>query len=244
MTKMIFFDNSYHISRKKPFQENCLVERDIIVKSFDFASEMAFGSGFHRNHRSGGDKKRNPLEIFFNTFQGKMGEFIVRDEFVNKKIDCSEVDINIFGKGIWDNGDLIINEKKICIKSMAFFSNLLLLEKNDWDENGLYLQNTDNKVKYDYFVAVRIKPNIKEIFTNVVANFEKNEFSKILDLAKFYYDIPGVMSSETLKHIIRKGYVIKKGNILNKKTILDADNYYIQNGDLKDFELLINRLTI
>ena len=241
MSKLIFSDNSYHVEKKKRFS-GILMRKEIIEKSCLFSYKMAFQEGFHRSSRSGGDMRRNQLEIFTNTFQGKIGEFVVKDELEKRNLNCSEVDLDVFGKGIWDNGDLIVNGKNLNVKSMAFFSNLLLLEKKDWSRNGIYLKNTDNETNYDYFVAVRIKPNIKEIFTELSELYTLESLTEVISRTDFYFDIPGAISAKTLTHLIDYDYIIEKNSILNGKTIMDADNYYVQSGNLASFEILVRDL--
>lgn len=86
----------------------------------------------------------------------------------------------------------MLNGKNINLKSMAHFSNLLLLEKKDWGRNGVYLENTPNEMKYDCFVAIRIKPNIKKICKPLKEPYMIENFSNIIDTTSFYFDIPGV----------------------------------------------------
>ncbi|AZA82223.1 hypothetical protein C1637_09670 [Chryseobacterium lactis] len=237
MSRLEFKDGIYRITKKIPFTEN-MVKEEFISIAFKFAYEMAYGEGFHRDHRSGGSLIRTPDEVFANTFQGKLAELILDDELKKNDITTSGVDLGIFEKGIWDHGDIVANGKNINVKSMAFFANLFLLECKDWDENGTYTPDGGAFI-YDYFVCVRIKPNLKDLFKNGDSDIEK--MSKILNMQDLYFDIPGVLSHETLKEIIKREYILKKGDKLNQTT-MDADNYYIQSGDLKDINLMYNKL--
>lgn len=238
---MNFSNGSYYVEKKKIFSGN-LVKKDTVEKSFLFAYKMAYEDGFHRSSRSGGKIKRSSLEIFVNTFQGKIAEFIVKDELEKCCLSCSDVDLDIYGKGLWDNGDLKVNGKNLNVKSMAFFSNLLLLEKKDWSRDGVYLKNTEHEMKYDYFVAVRIKPNIKDIFKDLEKSNAFESFAEIISKTDFYFDIPGAISAKTMTYLIDSKCIIEKNEILNGKTIMDADNYYIQSDDLKSFENLVEAL--
>ena len=157
--------NEYHINKKKPFIQNS-IEIDTITKCFDFACNMVFGDGYHRNHRSGGEHTRKKGELFANTFQGKIAEFVTYNQLIKFGLTELELpDVGVYGKGIWDDSDLIYKGKKINIKSSAFFSNLLLLEKKDWSDNGEYIPNitTSSSENYDFFLMVRVKPDIKNL---------------------------------------------------------------------------------
>jgi len=245
MTKLRRDGNSYFITKKKPFS-NTQIDKESILNSLDFSLKMSFGDGFHREHRSGGTIIRNPVEIFSNTFQGKLSEYCVIDFFKKNGLTIdSSPDTSIHGKGVWDTTDLIYKSKKINIKSCAFFSNLVLLETKDWNDRGEYIPNLKTEFyTYDYFVLVRIKEDVKS-FINIQNQQEKNLIESIkqkIESKKFYYDIPGYFTSKTLKHIIEKGYVLPKNSLLNGKIRMDAENYYIQSGSLRKLDFLTNEL--
>lgn len=236
--KLIKDNNNYHTSSKKEF-EGSNISISSVTKAFEFAYEMAFGLGHHREHRSGGVINRNKTEIFQNTFQGKIAEIIVYENLKNAGIPVEEPDFSISGKEIWDDTDLKSNEKSICIKSAAFFSNLLLLETKDWDNQGRYLPNINNKEAtstHDFFVLVRIKPNIKSMLNALP--IVKELYLKEIQSFQWLYDIPGCCSIKTIQHIINNQYILPQNSILNKKTKMDAENYYIQTGNLRAIEVL------
>jgi len=237
MGRLELKDGIYRINKKVTFSEN-VIKKELINTAFKFAYDMAYGEGFHRNHRSGGSINRTPAEVFANTFQGKLAELILDDELKKNEIVTSGVDLGVFEKGVWDHGDIVANGKNINVKSMAFFSNLFLLECKDWDENGIYIPDEGSFI-YDYFVCVRIKPNIKDLFKN--GDSDKEKMFKILNAQDLYFDIPGCFSITTLKEVIKRNYIIKKGDKLNQTT-MDADNYYIQSGDLKKNDVMYNQL--
>jgi hypothetical protein len=233
--------DKYYTSKKVCFRPS-LVNAEIIDLSFEFAYEMAFGSGHHRKHRTGGQELRAPVEIFRNTFQGKMAEGIFYNYLIENNIHCDKVDYSIHGKGVWDDTDIVYKEKKISIKSAAFFSDLLLLESQDWDSEGRYLPNLENKERtyvYDYFVLIRIKPNTNSLFKGAIS---KQDLRHEIDSNTWYYDIPGCCSNLTLKFIINNNYTLPKNSFLNGSTRMDAENYYIQCVDLKNITQLINIL--
>lgn len=221
--------DNYYITKKVPFEPH-LIDTTIIDLSLEFAYEMAFGLGHHRAHRTGGQDMRRPIEIFGNTFQGKVAEGVFYKYLNQNSIPCDAIDYSIHGKGIWDDSDILCRGKKISIKSAAFFSNLLLLESEDWDSNGNYIPNrnaNEGADYYDYFVLIRIKPNTKALFKDSVS---KQALFNTIKSYQWYYDIPGCFSHKTLKYIIDEGYVLPKNSLLNGKIKMDAENYYIQAG--------------
>jgi len=232
-------DNSYTINRKKVFNGLTIQPTDL-RKAFDFAYEMCFGEGHHRNRRTGGQYARKNGEMFCNTFQGKLAEIVLYNTFISNGIACDTPDFGIYGERVWDDTDLIINGKKINVKSSAFFSNLLLLETKDWNSFGQYIPNLNAGTTsiYDYFILVRIQPDIKNILrlnnyynSNVV---EKENLEKILFNEIWKYDIPGFISNQQLIEIIRSKDILPQNSLLNGKIRMDAENYYIQSGDMID----------
>lgn len=230
-------DNRYFITLKKSFEENA-VNPAFIKQAFDFAYEMTYGEGFHRFKRSGGQSNRTPLEIFQNTVQGKLAEMVLHENLKLQDIEVEEPDFSIHGKGVWDETDLKANGKFICVKSTAFFSNLFLLETKDWNSEGMYIPNHDlsKTAVYDYFVLVRIKPDMKNVLRNVLEN--KGNLWQEIKKTVWTYDIPGCCSIKTIQHIIQNQYIIPKNALLNGKTKMDAENYYIQAGKLYHLDRL------
>jgi hypothetical protein len=223
------------------------IRYDFVLKTLDFSYQMVFGEGHHRTNRSGGSIKRKKGELFCNTFQGKLAEYCVYNEFLTNGYTIPPPDNGIYGEGVWDDSDLAVNGAKLNIKSSTFFSNLILLETKDWDLRGNYIPNlkTASANIYDYFILVRIKENIKSIFTKnrlFYSDDIKRETIDRLVLKKWFFDIPGFCTHDTLKYIINKNYVISKNAKLNNTVSMDASNYYIQAGDLLPIEHLVKSL--
>lgn len=252
MKKLRCERNSYYIENKKEFQEGNIFKNETIDIVFNFAYEMTFGSGEHRDHRSGGVTSRKKGQIFINTFQGKLSELAIYNIFykINKDayLKLSKPDFQVYGLGEWDDSDITLNNIKFSIKSTKYYGNLLLLETKDWNINGEYIPNinTDKNQIYDYFVLVRIKPDSEQLMIKnkllYSNNINKNLLYNIIKSEKWEYDIAGYMTNDDLKYIIKNNYVIPQNALLNGRIIMDAENYYIQSGDMKDFRQLIDNI--
>ena len=73
-----------------------------------------------------------------------------------------------------------------------------------------------------------------------VDSIDRNVLWKEIEKVVWTYDYAGYISIEHLKELIKLGFIIRKGDTLNGSTQIDADNYYIQAGDMFDVkELLI-----
>lgn len=239
--------NGLFINSSVKFSPISAFKSETIEKVFEFAYGMSFGKeGEHRIYRSGGTHQRKMGEIFANVFQGKLAEFAFYNA-VHGKLEVNLPDLAKWELGVWDDTDFIVMDKKINIKSTKSFGNLLLLETKDWNKNGQYIPNIEKKSStYDYFVLVRMNPFCEDIMKQ-----NKILYSNVTDKGKlktkvlsetWEYDIPGWISHDDLKMIINDGHIIKQGEMLNGRTKMDAENYYVQSGDMKRIDKLVEFL--
>lgn len=234
-----------YITKKKTYRKVSAFKQSTMDRVFNFAWEMTFGEvGEHRDHRSGGTEKRKKGQIFVDTFQGKLAEC----SFYNLMYNCSDIkkpDFQKYNLGKWDQYDFIVNGKKIAIKSTKSFGQLLLLETKDWTSSGKYKPNLGTEYEeYDFFVLIRIDPACESLLKNnkilYSDNIEKSVLYNLIINEKWNYDIVGYISRVDLINIINSNIVINKGEFLNGKTKMDADNYYIQAGEMRNINELIN----
>ncbi|MEI6898119.1 MAG: hypothetical protein V5786_11695 [Psychromonas sp.] len=217
---------------------------------FEFAYAMSFAKkGAHRDHRSGGTHHRKNSEIFINAFQGKLSELAVYNYFFqfNRALyqQLSPPNFDVYGLLEWDDCDLQLKEKYFSIKSTKYYGNLLLLECKDWNKLGQYKPNlkTGKPAFFDFFVLVRIKSDGDNLLKSnkylYVNTINKQELLQLIKSQRWYFDIPGYLTHKDLVEVITCQQLLPQGAILNKKTKVDADNYYIQSGDLSSLEQLI-----
>lgn len=247
---------SYKVNDKVYFKksEDQYLDKKILRTAFDFAYKMA-SNDLHRSNRTQGMKYRKPNEVFVNTLIGKLGEFVAKQELNKYDINVQEIDLELYERGRWDNEDLLIviegSEYSLNIKTTKVFGNLLLLEEGDYNKDGIYLENSDNKVE-DGYLLVRINLPIEEklkrkkkLYNRQILDEEKLVYlvaESIDDVngnqreIKVYYDIPGFISHEDVKYIIDNNYLIEQGDMIGTKTKMDANNYYIQAGSMRALE--------
>ena len=247
MQKLRVVGNSYYNDLRRVYK-NFPISAELLEKVTLFAYDMCFGEGHHRRHRTGGVLQRHAGEQFCNTFQGKLAEVVLRNYLISKGYKCDEPDFNVFGEGIWDDTDLIINGKSLSVKSAAFFSNLLLLESRDYDNEGNYLPNLNIGATacYDYYILVRICPDIKGIFRGkrllYSDSIDKQTIESIISSQAWSYDIAGWISHEEFVSIIENRFIIPQRALLNGKIPMDAENYYVQSGDMHEIEQICQEL--
>lgn len=240
-------DEGLNITSKKEFTPIGKFKKKTIETTFQFAYDMSFGeNGEHRNHRTGGNHHRQKGEIFANTFQGKLSEFAVYNYLYNK-CEIQIPDLSTYKLGQWDICDFEINTKKVAVKSTKSFGNLLLLETRDWNTKGQYVPNlAQGAADYDIFILVRIAPYCEDLLKKERALYSNevniDELRSIILNEEWKYDIPGFVTNQDLINAIRSNHIIGQGQMLNGTTRMDAENYYIQSGDMKDLPDLISLL--
>lgn len=241
-TKLDISGNRYAVNRKVHFDKIGIFKPATVFSVFQFAYDMTFGAkGEHRHSRSGGSYFRDNIEIFSNTFQGKLSEFALANLFFKHK-DFRAPDLSTHALGVWEDADFLIGESVIAVKSTKSYGNLLLLEKKDWDFEGSYLASTGTPRVYTHLVLVRINPDSDEITRQFRTDHSENDLEisarSTITNREWSYDIPGFIETKDLQIVIREGNIIPKGARLNDSVTMDADNYYVQAGDLRSIKFL------
>ena len=233
--------------RRFPCANSINLTVDELNPVFEFAYAMAFGDK-HREHRSGGTHSRKAGEIFADTFQGKVAECAACKLF--QSIDSSvKPDFAVYERNFWDSVDLVVNGKSISIKSTTSFGQLLLLECRDWADDGSYIPNSEvEKCCYDYTVLCRVSPQCSKILRNARMYYStaiKKEVLREIVLDKnplWQCDIAGYITLSDLVDIISKKEIIRRGYYFNSFVKVDADNYYVQAGDMRTIDSLLDEL--
>lgn len=242
--------DKYFITNARDFSSTMIASRETVSTVFDFAYNMTFGkSGEHRNHRSGGSHRRKNGELFINTFQGKIAEYGIYGYIKSNGMELAPPDLETWTLGKWDDTDLIVADKKINVKSTKHYGNLLLLETKDWNDRGLYLPNTEQgSAMYDFFIFCRLSPDGEGLLKRMRLMYSdtlpmpSDEFKNIILKEKWSFDIPGYITHEDLVEAINQPLILPQGALLQGSTPMDAENYYIQSGDMRTIEALINIL--
>lgn len=234
---------SYYITQKTVFRRDGKLKKQTVELVLDFAYKMAFtDEGAHRRNRSGGSRKRRNGEIFANVFQGKIAECAACNYLF--QVDRTIYpDFSTHPLGEWDTVDLTVAGNEIAIKSTKHYGQLLLLETKDWDHLGNYIPNMDSGFSsYDYIMLIRLKPSCEDILRRQKLlysdHIERQLLLNLLTEQTWEYNFVGYITRTDLQQIIRTGYVLPKGALLNGSTVMDAENYYIQAGNLRDVKCL------
>lgn len=175
---------------------------------------------------------------------GKFGEFGIYKFLKESGYDVSYPDLKVRKKGEWDDGDLLLGEGKINIKTTKHFGNLLLLKKDDWDSEGNYNwglkihpDGTREKyldTSYKYFFLCRIKPDIDDLI-EIDEKTSKDQIIDQLSNLRIQADIPGFINIYDFRKIISEDIHIKKGQSIGARKFSE-DLYYCQAGELRSID--------
>lgn len=78
--------NTYRINNRKDFDPQIKLDSKCIKKCFDFADDMTFKQlGEHRDHRTGGGRRRKRLRFLRILFRGKLLN-LVSINFVQRRM--------------------------------------------------------------------------------------------------------------------------------------------------------------
>ena len=94
---------------------------------------------YQKTQRHGGDLVRTDIMKQYDIYRGKIAEFVVQ-YFFKQYHKESNIDLNIYGWGKWDDGDLMVDNKTYSIKSGKYFASWLMLEKDNrrWEKPPNY----------------------------------------------------------------------------------------------------------
>jgi hypothetical protein len=217
--------------KNESFYVNCKKEFSPLLNISKYISESVYWAVSQKYFKPNG---RDNNTIIRNSILGKLGEFFIYDYFNSLNYNISYPDLKIRGKGMWDDGDLILEGRKLSIKSTHYYNNMLLINKNDWTINGEYKWGKDGlDSTYKAFFLCRIKPNIP-----FLENTNIDEIITNITKLNPEIDCPGYLSIMDFKDIIDNEIYINKGDIINNKIKIGSDFYYCQAGDLNRIETI------
>lgn len=242
--------SSYRVNCKKEFIRNGILSLDDVDECFEFAYGMTFGGrGAHRDHRSGGQAHRHLGEIFINTFQGKLAEFALYNYAVLVgEMDIDPPDTEMMELTRWDSFDMDIQGSIINVKSTKKRGNLLLLETKDWDSEGRYRPNSESGCEeYDFFVLARVDPDGERIMREqglLYADIaDADVLHKTILSERWRVNLAGYITGEELiDGVIEPGHILPQNSMLNGYTRMDAENYYVQAGDMHEIDELLKEI--
>lgn len=215
---------------KIPFGQGKLYSvNDRIEDLFNFSYNQAIKLNQKQNWNNS-SHYRTSEEMLLDTIEGKMGEEAIykcANEKWGKIYDISPVDYNIYdGQENGDKLDFIFihrktgKEKIVAVRTVKFFSNLLLMETSKtWDH-------------CDAIFLCRIKPLIDDILKGVPI-CEKESIKQVLLKTDFKIEIVGYLDKQTFVKEVKDKMILRQGSKIFGTTIMETENYYVPACSLK-----------
>lgn len=191
--------------------------KEEINKTIEFANKMKTKHPHFADKEN--NEKRTEEEVFISVLRGKLAEIALYKHLKEKhngaSYQISDLDFNVYRKGICDDFDLKFNNHTISIKSSKPFSSCLLIEteKYQLNENGDAIAIDGHKDNIpDFYAFIKVDLDLK--------NIEKTHAS-----------ICGAISH---KSFWRKKKIVPRGTFINKSNMYD---YLIKNKPLEELEI-------
>ncbi|MBP8017180.1 hypothetical protein KAZ01_04180, partial [Candidatus Gracilibacteria bacterium] len=77
------------------------------------------------------------------------------------------------------------------------------------------------------------------LYSNAI---DKTNLYNLIISQNWQYELTGKIDKEDLMSIIKNEFILPQNAMLNGTTKMDAENYYVQAGDMKDIKILINEM--
>lgn len=197
--------------------KNIYFTQEEIQKTIDFANKIKTKHPHFADRNN--DASRSEEEVFISVVRGKFAEIALynylREKHKRNTYEISDLDFNIYKKGVCDEFDLKFNNHKISIKSSKPFSSCLLIEteKFELNEEGevIAIDGNPNSVP-DFYAFIKVDLDLE-------------------NLQNTYASICGVISHRTFWRIKK---IVPRGTFINKKNMYD---YFINNKPLDELEI-------
>lgn len=262
--EQLYYDKNtdrYQLTQKKNFGESSTTQTlntydsQQLIQILEFSWDMTYGAkGEHRSTRTGGKISRKNLNKFGDVIIGKLGELAFYNVFKQRPLikEISPLDFKCYGLTMWDDADFTIRNIynhtfQIAVKTTKHIGNLLLLETDDWIiQNGkaIYVPNqqSNNVGHFDYLFFARVKSEINLLIQNdVYNNYSDSElksyFFRSIKEMHISTEVVGYISNQDLVYIIENKYILPQGSLFGAIIQgMDASNYYVQSGCLRQIK--------
>ncbi len=237
---------SYLTTQGKEFKSDFILT-SALDEAFEFAFAHTVGKKKNLASLFWGSNKQQNVADFAKAFRGKLCEIGMK-----KYLDMNGVSVR-HPKGIeweadkYENFELLVNHnKRLLVKAIPYYSNLLLLDTEFWNADASYGNGKKHRIQYDYFVLTRIKPGVIHLFENFKLSknqeINKEQIKKIVFAPSFKFEVTGYLTKEEIIQLKNNSQILPAGAIVNGNKRLEHEYYYCQAGDLNRPSLLIDHI--
>jgi hypothetical protein len=240
-------ETSYLTTQGKDFKSDFILT-SALEEAFEFAFSHTVGKKKNLASLFWGSNRQKNVADFAKAFRGKLCEIGMK-----KYLDMNGVSVR-YPKKVkewetdkYENFELLVNHnKRLLVKSIPYYSNLLLLDTRYWNPDASYGNGLKNRIQYDYFVLTRIKPGVIHLFENFKLTknqeIDKEQIKKIVFAPCFKFEVTGYLTKDEILQLKNNGQILPAGAIVNGNKKLEHEYYYCQAGDLNRPNLLIDHI--
>ena len=143
--------------------------KEEIEQTIEFANKMKTKHSYFMDRQN--KIRRTENEVFLSVIRGKLAEIALHKHLkikhANNECILSDLDFNVYDKGICDDFDLKFNNYTISIKSSKPFSSCMLIEKEKFkvDKNNKVIAIDGHKDNIpDYYAFVKVDFNMENLY--------------------------------------------------------------------------------
>lgn len=237
---------SYLTTQGKEFKSDFILT-SALGEAFEFAFSHTVGKKKNLASLFWGSNRQKNVEDFAKVFRGKLCEIGMK-----KYLDMNGVSVHHPKNIKWEadkfeNFDLLVNNnKRLLVKAVPYYSNLLLLDTKLWHEDASFGNGNKHRIQYDYFVLTRLKPGVIHLFENFALTknqeVDKEQIKKIVFAPCFKFEVTGYLTKNEIIDLRKNGQILPAGAIVNGNKVLEHEYIYCQAGDLNRASMLIDEI--
>ena len=117
-----------------------------------------------------------------------------------------------------------------------------------YDSEGRYIPNSESGSEaYDFFVLARVDPDGERIMREhgllYADSADREILRRIILSERWRVNLAGYITGEELiDEVIEPGHILPQSSTLNRYTRMDAENYYVQAGDMHEIDGLLKEI--
>lgn len=232
--------NIYYSSRKIKYKLEKIFRSESMEQALDFSYNAV--DKIKEKYRNG-IRECSKDEMLFDTLEGKLND-IVTPRQERSLCYIGETNFNNYFKDKWNSYDLVFlkNDKsEFCqIKTIKYFSQFLLLEATDYENNRSYkFLNGNGPMVYNRSVFKKIKCDESKNYIRNILYIENIEINLYIKKIRLFYDIVRFIKfDEFVSQVIKKNYLFKQGSVIStfktghRSRPLEVNNCYDQVYDM------------
>lgn len=244
MNNLMETNGSFYLTTKGKEFKSEFILTSALEEAFEFAFSKTVGKKRNLTSVFWGSKHSENVSEFAKAFRGKLCEIGLKKYFSINGLSVRYPKTHDWETDKYENFDLLVNGRRVLVKAIPYYSNLLLLDTKHWKADASYGKGRKNRIQYDYFVLTRIRPGVIHLFENFKLTkdmeLDKERIKQLVFAPNFQFEVTGYLSKNEIKYLDETNQILEEGSIVNGNKRLENEYYYCQAGDLNNPKLLVD----